>query len=524
MSADFVMNWILHTGLDITILIALILVCRRPFGRMFGAGAAYSLWLLPLIRLFLPEIPITLPRLDWMSAPGKAVFETFEFTGLIPVVAEPVAAPINWQLPVLTLWLGIAFIWLVHQILRQRRYLRAALNDSAPVSERVRNKLNETTDVLKLKRRPQVRLASTNVGPLVLGAINPIIILPNNFETEFTDRQQFFVLTHEMAHIKRHDLSAAFSTMIFRALNWPNPLVHLGAAKFRTDQEAACDAFVLKTVGGGQRTKQSYAETLIHSARLSRDTPKSIGSVSTNPLCRTIHHPLKERLMTMKTSKTQSTILSRVGVAAFLVAGLAITAPITIASAQDNPVVETKMKKVIKMVESEDGVETIKTYEIVEENGETVVYSVDEQGNKTVVEVSEIDHMPMVGGDFDIDIMDDAEPGPKRIKIIGWDKIHQMGKMLKMHKMVDGEHSNIMIKRMHKGEDGHEIDIDSNVFVINGEAGDGSHASVMVSAAKELLDQVEAMHGDKELSSKAKRKLEKARKALDEVQAALEEE
>lgn len=532
MSADIMMNWMLHTGLDISILIALILVFRRPFGRMFGAGAAYSLWLLPLIRLFLPEIPITLPRPSWMASPTNTVTEIIEFSGVLPVTPGPVSDPINWQIPVLTLWIGVAFLWLAHQFLRQRQYLGAALRDSAPVSESVQHKLNETAELLNLKRCPQVRLASTNVGPLVTGVIDPIIILPDNFEAKFDDRQQFFALTHEMAHIKRHDLIAAFLTLVFRALNWPNPLVHLSAARFRADQEAACDAYVLKTVGGGQPTKQSYAETLIHSARLSRHAPQSIGSAATNPLCLTIHHPLKERLMTMKTTKTRSTLLSRVGVAAFLAAGLAVTAPITIASAQDAPKVETKMKKVLKMVENENGVETTKTFEITEENGVTTIYSIDEHGNKTVVEESELGELNMMGGDLDIMVMGDGEPGEKRIKIVTGDHMGHMSdgeahkkhikimKNGKMHMMGDGEHSQIMVKRMHKGGDGTEVEVDSNVFIMNS----GEHASAMVEAAQQLIDQAETMQGDKELSSKAKRKLEKARKALAEAKAALDEE
>ena len=508
MSAEMIMNWVMHTGIDISILIALILVFRRPFGRMFGAAAAYSLWLLPLIRLFLPEIPITLTRPSWMTSPNPIASETIQVSAFSPASGNPISDPINWQFPVLVLWLGVGFVWLTHQMLRQRKYVRTALENSSSVSVAVQQKLTETAELLNLKHRPRVRLASTNVGPLVTGIINPVIILPENFETEFDDQQKFFALTHELAHIKRFDLVAAFTTLVFRALNWPNPLVHISAARFRADQEAACDAYVLQTVGGGQPTKESYAETLIHSARLSRHSPQLVSSALANPLCLTIHHPLKERLMTMKNSKTQSTILSRVGVAAFLAAGLALTAPITIASAQDAPKVETKMKKVIKMVENENGVETTKTYEITEENGVKTVYSVDEHGNKTIVEETDFGSFEMMGGELDIMMMEEGEPGEKRIKIISGDKMH------------GSDHGQIMIKRVHKGEDGQTLDMDSNVFVMNS----GKHASAMVEAAAQLLDQAETMQGDKELSTKAKRKLEKARKALAEAQAALDEE
>ncbi|NNC36379.1 MAG: hypothetical protein EX271_05465 [Acidimicrobiales bacterium] len=518
MTVDLIMDWALSTGFDITILIALILVFRRPFGRMFGAAAAYSLWLLPLIRLFIPEIPITLPRPDWLKAQPVAPQEVFEFSSSLPVVAAPVSDPVNWQLPALIIWISVAVLWLSKQLAQQRAYVDRILQNSEPAPERVRRKLTEATKVVGLSRSVNVRVATSNVGPLVTGIFNPVIVLPDNFETDFAGRQQFFALTHELAHIKRFDLIAAFFTLAFRALNWPNPLVHFGSAKFRADQEAACDAYVLRTVGGDGSTKKTYAETLIHSARLSRQSQASSHAVTSNPLCLTIHHPLKERLMTMKTSTHKSRLLSRVGVAAFLAAGLAVTAPITIASAQDDPEVKTKIKKVIKSVENNDGVETSKTFEIIEEDGVKTIYSVDEHGNKTIVSEDELGPMKMMGGDIDIMVMEDGEPGQKRIKIMGHDGMHAMG---------DGDHGKIIVKRMKKGEDGQSVEADENVFVFSeGDYafGEGDHAAAMVGAARSLLDQAEKMRGGEELSSKAKRKLEKARKALDEAQAALDAE
>ncbi len=51
--------WLADTMIWTGVLIALVLVLRRPVSRVFGAQAAYALWLLPFLRLILP--PITLP-------------------------------------------------------------------------------------------------------------------------------------------------------------------------------------------------------------------------------------------------------------------------------------------------------------------------------------------------------------------------------------------------------------------------------------------------------------------------------
>ena len=53
------MGWLIDTLVWSGMLIAVVLVLRRPVARIFGAGMAYALWLLPLLRLFMP--PLVLP-------------------------------------------------------------------------------------------------------------------------------------------------------------------------------------------------------------------------------------------------------------------------------------------------------------------------------------------------------------------------------------------------------------------------------------------------------------------------------
>ena len=96
------------------------------------------------------------------------------------------------------------------------------------------------------------------MGPAVIGVLKPAIFLPRKFETDFTPDEQRFALAHEIAHIARGDLAASFAALLLRAIQWPNPLVHLALKAFKTDQEAACDAYVLsrfKRHGGVQKLR-----------------------------------------------------------------------------------------------------------------------------------------------------------------------------------------------------------------------------------------------------------------------------
>ena len=63
MTASGVMSWGAETGLVVSLLVIAILLIRKPFSRLFGAGPTYALWSLPLIRLCLPVIAV--PQ-SWM--------------------------------------------------------------------------------------------------------------------------------------------------------------------------------------------------------------------------------------------------------------------------------------------------------------------------------------------------------------------------------------------------------------------------------------------------------------------------
>ena len=52
--ASFLTDTLVWTG----VLIAAVLVLRRPVARLFGPGMSYAQWLLPLLRFALPPIPL----------------------------------------------------------------------------------------------------------------------------------------------------------------------------------------------------------------------------------------------------------------------------------------------------------------------------------------------------------------------------------------------------------------------------------------------------------------------------------
>ncbi|MDB2439535.1 M56 family metallopeptidase [Hellea sp.] len=270
-------DWGLETGIAVSLLIVLVLLVRRPFARMFGAGATYALWALPLVRLFLPEITIPVFKENVPNIlTNIALSETIQPSLAVTKPVADISEGFNIGLGFAVMWVAIGIIWFTYQILRQSAFMSRLRLETQTAPQRLQPEINKAMATLNLRRCPDIRLSKDNMGPIITGVIKPIIILPHNFCEDYTLAQQHFALVHEFAHIKRFDLWAAFVVLMFRAVNWPNPLVHYAAHKFRVDQEAACDSFVLSKIKGGSTATQSYAETLVHAAKLGKSQKLSV--------------------------------------------------------------------------------------------------------------------------------------------------------------------------------------------------------------------------------------------------------
>jgi beta-lactamase regulating signal transducer with metallopeptidase domain/dipeptidyl aminopeptidase/acylaminoacyl peptidase len=98
-------------------------------------------------------------------------------------------------------------------------------------------------------------VASEKVNtPVLLGFIQPRLLMPKNIVKQLGHEELRYVFLHELAHVKRHDIALAWLTALLQVLHWFNPLVWLAFHRMRADRELACDALVLtRTQGEGTK-------------------------------------------------------------------------------------------------------------------------------------------------------------------------------------------------------------------------------------------------------------------------------
>ena len=358
----------LQTLLAVSVLIAIVLVARRPVARHFGAGVAYALWAIPVARLVLPPLHMhvsLMPFLKWPGSTAGAVDRLPVTTissaatdsastavtiapsaphivrpGPLPdTMPESLTSPESLMdtafglvLPGLfILWAGGALICFSLSVWRQHVFMQTVRREAANVSPRLQLVARQVGAQVGLKRLPVIASSFISSGPLVTGLARPVVLLPAWFETDYDDVQQRAALAHELTHVRRGDLWALQIAELFVACLWFNPLAWYAHRAFRTDQEAACDADVLKT---GTASPHAYGATLI----------KAVKSVSQERLPAAaglpLTHALKERLsrMTHPEPTRSRRLLGGTAAAVLGIAALAATSSVTAHADEDKRV------------------------------------------------------------------------------------------------------------------------------------------------------------------------------------------
>ena len=125
--------------------------------------------------------------------------------------------------------------------------------------------LNEQTARIGLKLKPALRFCERVVAPTVVGIIKPTILLPPSLMTGLGPEQLSAIISHELAHIRRHDLLMNMIQRMIESILFFHPVVWMLSRQMNKEREACCDDLAL-TAG---HDKLLYADSLLKMAELS---------------------------------------------------------------------------------------------------------------------------------------------------------------------------------------------------------------------------------------------------------------
>jgi beta-lactamase regulating signal transducer with metallopeptidase domain len=194
---------------------------------------------------------------------------------------------------------------------------------------------------------PEVRECAAVTSPMVVGAMSPVVLLPEGFAGHAEDEVRAALL-HEMAHVKRRDyLTNGICQLAVLPVAW-HPVAYVVQQKIRRTREMACDEMAAREM----RSELGYARCLVTMARRMlggglAERPEFVGLFSNNVL--------EERVMRLMETKTALSARAKLvrlvsGATAMAATTLMATAfhvvPTMAAESEVSPAVRTAMLRV----------------------------------------------------------------------------------------------------------------------------------------------------------------------------------
>jgi bla regulator protein BlaR1 len=267
--SDEVFQVLVKATLASSVALILVALSRRPLRLAFGARAAYWLWLLVPAMAASALLPAPMP----MLLSNQVNFIPEQLRSAFTAIGPGDSADARERLIdlALAIWSVGAFTTLASILARQQMFAKS----------------------LGILTRDADGLYRCDLGaPMLVGAWHSKIVVPTDFEVRYSPEEREFIVAHERAHASRHDVGVNAIASLALCVCWFNPLMYLGLAWLRMDQELACDALVLAQRGDARRR---YANALLK-AQLASESARSppIGCHWQSV------HPLEERISMLK--------------------------------------------------------------------------------------------------------------------------------------------------------------------------------------------------------------------------------
>lgn len=308
---NLIFQTILSMSLSGTLLILILLLGGRLWKKKLSRQWQYYIWLVVILRLFLPFGPeaslmaradqaaqrviLQITERTWGESlreqrselslnqrlekngifygnEGEAASELQESeSSLIDQEAQwmgsafladdsPVAKAVDTAWKYLwIIWLAAAFAILIRKITVYQSYIRYVTVGAEPVNDAaLLDQLAVTAQEMRIGRPIELRVNPLVATPMLVGCFHPCIILPR---ADVSDEAFQYIVMHELTHYKRRDIVYKWLVQLAVCLHWFNPFVYVMRREIEMACEFACDEAVIRRTGYGRA--KDYGETLL---------------------------------------------------------------------------------------------------------------------------------------------------------------------------------------------------------------------------------------------------------------------
>jgi beta-lactamase regulating signal transducer with metallopeptidase domain len=293
MNVSTFLDWLLRSSCQASVLICLVLGLQWALRRWIDVRTRYLLWLLVVVRLALPWAPQSrlslynllpdTPRKGYEAfmGPEAGVGPTYsaerdEIYAARPLdssgsvaydPAQRVQAPMSYESTDRIL-VSLALFWLagagalgVYTLVSNVRIWRMVRRMRPVTDPQILALLDDCRQQMGI-RSPVTMMASEKInGPALFGVLRARLLLPSQLLAEMEPNELRYVLLHELAHLRRHDILVSIVTSGLQILHWFNPLISHGLLRMRADRELACDGLALSQLHPHEAS--AYGRTIV---------------------------------------------------------------------------------------------------------------------------------------------------------------------------------------------------------------------------------------------------------------------
>jgi beta-lactamase regulating signal transducer with metallopeptidase domain len=240
--------WVLNISIIGSIAGLVVLSLRKV--KALPRFAVYVLWVLPLIRLWLPfgiaNKYSLLSLISRFTTKTVVIWEELpQLTTTNSIMGANNYFPIEYKTDLLEKVFNVAsIVWII--------VCCAAILTSVLLYFFTKTEL-KPAELIK----DNIYKSDRITAPAVYGVIRPKIIIP----AAIADGDIDYIILHEQVHIERRDNLFRIAAVITACVHWFNPLTWTFLKYFFTDMELACDAKVLKCLD--ERQTKEYARTIL---------------------------------------------------------------------------------------------------------------------------------------------------------------------------------------------------------------------------------------------------------------------
>jgi beta-lactamase regulating signal transducer with metallopeptidase domain len=235
--------------LESTLLLAMAILIAHM--TRLAARTRYAIVFTALMKFAIPSaiVPrmLALFGIDLTRMPRGTIL--IAVLGPLTNTSLPATAATFWPAAAMTLWLVIAAALLARSLIRGHDGMRRALShaidaDAGELAVLARARLRAgVTRAVRLVRSPSI------TTPVTAGRFREVIVIPAGARLGDTELEA--ILTHECAHIARHDNLLGILESIAGSVLWFHPLVWIARRVLDAAREEACDAAVITSGDAG---------------------------------------------------------------------------------------------------------------------------------------------------------------------------------------------------------------------------------------------------------------------------------